>query len=129
MANPADTSVTWRIKADRSSDWTRRLKARVAAETQTFVNNVLQTAQSTVRVQTGATRDSGRIVQVDEQVWAVRFGGAAAYLEFGTAKMPAYPFLRPAVTVNQTAYLARLAITTQGRVRPAISNLADAQYH
>jgi len=124
-ANPASTQITWRVVKDNSAAWTERLKRRVSIETQTFAENVLGTAQATVRVRTGATRDSGQVIQMNELTWAVRFEGAALYLEYGTRNHPAYPFLMPAVVTNQKAYMGRLAMTTQGRVRGAISFLAD----
>lgn len=122
---PYGDGFEWKIKRDNSAAWTQRLRARVATETETFAQNILQTAQGTVRVRTGATRDSGQVVQVNETTWAVVFRGAAKFLELGTAHHPAYPFLRPAVTANQKAYLRRLAIATQGRIRAPIVGLAE----
>ena len=53
--------------------------------------DVLSTAKSMVPVDTGETYDS---IQVTPE--GVVAGGAAIYLEFGTYKMGAEPFMRPA---------------------------------
>lgn len=118
-------TLTWKVKRDNSRIWTARLRQRVMTETQTFVNNVLETAKDTVRVRTGETQQSGRVEQKGVTTFAIMFDGAAIYLEYGTAKMPAYPFIRPSVVANQQDYLRRLAITTQGRVRGPVSGLAQ----
>lgn len=52
---------------------------------------VAETARNTVAVATGETQES--ITETDE---GVTFGGASLYLEFGTYKMSAQPFIRPA---------------------------------
>lgn len=61
------------------------LKERIAEE-----------ARRRVRVKTGETRDS---IEVTDE--GVEVGGAAPFLEYGTRKMPAYPFLGPAVEASK----------------------------
>jgi HK97 gp10 family phage protein len=53
--------------------------------------DVAGNARSKVAVDTGETRES---IEVFEE--GVRAGGAAPFLEFGTFKMAAQPFMRPA---------------------------------
>lgn len=107
--------VSWYVKRDASAEWSARLRARVDIECQNFANNVLTEAKQNVRQRTGETRDSGQITGGD-MVYVVSFGGAALYLEYGTAKQPAYPFLGPAVADNMADFIGRLRMTTQGRV-------------
>jgi hypothetical protein len=67
--------------------------SKLAAEAAEGVikEHVAEVAESLVAVDTGETKDSIEIT--DEGVQA---GGAALYLEFGTYKMSAQPFLTPA---------------------------------
>lgn len=112
-------SISWSVTRDASAEWSKRLRDRVTIETDTYAQNVLSQAQSDVRVRSGETRASGRVETQDQDTLIVRrvvFGGAALYLEFGTAKMPAYPFLTQATVDNYEAYIGRLRMTTQGRV-------------
>lgn len=116
MAADNMLQMSWRSTPLDAVKVTNALRARIAIEAQTYAQNVLDSAQQNVRVATGETRDSGQIVQVDEVTYKVVFGGAAIWLEFGTATRPAYPFLAPSAYSQLPAYLARLAMTTQGRV-------------
>ena len=112
----AQTGVTWEIVKDDSAAWSQTLRQRISTELQTFAQAVLEQAQQDVAVRSGATQESGEIVSTDDLNYMVSFGGAALYLEYGTAFMPAQPFLTPAVADNEANFVNRLAITTQGRI-------------
>jgi len=60
-------------------------------------------ARGHVRVRTGRTRDSIR-AEAD----SASAGGAGLYLEFGTSRMPAFPFFFSAVTQEQPRFVALL---------------------
>jgi HK97 gp10 family phage protein len=60
---------------------------------------ILQSAKKNVAVDTGETRDSGQITEE-----GVEFGSAALFLEFGTVKMAAQPFLGPASAENRDGF-------------------------
>jgi HK97 gp10 family phage protein len=58
---------------------------------------VLEEAQRTVAVDTGDLRESGILNKIDDQTVDIYFGtDHAVFVEFGTYKMDAQPFLRPA---------------------------------
>lgn len=68
------------------------VNARAEGAEDILKERIAEEARLRVRVKTGETRDS---IQVTDE--GVEAGGAAPFLEFGTRKMPAYPFLGPAV--------------------------------
>lgn len=68
---------------------------------------ILKDAQSTVHVITGATRDSGEVVQ-NGIAYEVQFSAGAIYEEYGTVHRPPHPFLTPASERQRAPYLDRL---------------------
>ena len=68
-----------------------RMAAATPPATKAVAEEVAEEAQRQGPGLTGETRDS---IQVTEE--GVSAAGAAIYLEFGTSKMDAQPFLRPA---------------------------------
>jgi HK97 gp10 family phage protein len=73
--------------------------------------DVANLAQSMVAVDTGATRDS--IQETEEGVVASEAG---LYLEFGTFKMAAQPFMRPAADSASEGPAALAASSVFGRL-------------
>jgi HK97 gp10 family phage protein len=125
-----DSGVTWRVVKDDSAAWSALLRQRVGIEALTFAQNVLAQAQNTVAVRSGATQESGTISEISvgsRTVYKVEFMGAALYLEFGTAHMPAQPFLSTAVAEMEGQFLARIAMTTQGRVVVSWNSVGNTQ--
>lgn len=70
-------------------------------------NFVADTAREMVAVDTGETRDSITVTGD-----GVSVGGAAVYLEFGTYKMAAEPFFRPAADAAAQHDVSGIARTT-----------------
>ena len=68
-------------------------------------NKILEAAKDNAPVDTGALRDSGHIEKEDEITYLIVFdapvldgqGSYARYVEEGTSKMDAQPYLRPAI--------------------------------
>lgn len=61
---------------------------------------VLKEARQRVRKKTGATAKATKVkeqgIKFDEMTFSIVTDYVGRFLEFGTSKMPAYPFLRPA---------------------------------
>lgn len=82
-----------------------RLAAEAAKnEVRSFVADE---ARGLVAVATGETQES-----IEETEEGVSVGGAALYLEFGTYKMSAQPFLRPAADAAASHDVSGIARTT-----------------
>jgi HK97 gp10 family phage protein len=64
-------------------------------------NVALEEARRTVPVVTGALRDSLHIERDGDSVEVVADAGHAAFVEFGTSRQAAEPFLTPALAVAQ----------------------------
>jgi len=98
--------VSGKVKVEM--EWTGdRVVSNVEAASpravQAGAQRVEQTAKSTVAVDTGELRDSIRHEVSGEEA---RIGAGAEhgiFVEFGTYKMGAQPFLRPAVDNNKSA--------------------------
>ena len=68
-------------------------------------NKILDAAKDNAPVDTGALRDSGHVEKKDEITYLIIFdapvlngtGSYARYVEEGTSKMDAQPYLRPAI--------------------------------
>lgn len=68
---------------------------------------ILEDAKSRVHVVSGATRDSGEVVQTGIG-YEVMFSAAAVFEEYGTVHRPPHPFLTPASEAQRSGYLDRL---------------------
>lgn len=68
---------------------------------------ILTDAKSRVHVVSGATRDSGEVVQTGIG-YDVVFSAAAIYEEYGTVDREAHPFLTPASEKARSGYLEKL---------------------
>lgn len=67
-------------------------------------------ARDLVPVRTGRLRDSIEIERERRAVYAVRAGAPyAGFVEFGTSRMDARPFMRPAVRDTRATALAELS--------------------
>lgn len=83
--------IRMRIQMNRIPEVTTKTNIAAKNARNEAANRIAEIARDTVRVDTGETRDS---IVVNEG--SVSVGGAGLFLEFGTIKMPAYPFLGPA---------------------------------
>jgi HK97 gp10 family phage protein len=90
------------------------LPARVDAIARRGAEQTAKSARALVPVRTGALRASIRAERTPGG-YAVRAGGGAvdyaAYVEFGTRRMAAQPYLRPALESVQWERIARVAIS------------------
>lgn len=84
-----------------------RAKATEMAVEDAVKENLANTAMGLVAVDTGETRDSITVTETGVEV-----GGAAIYLEFGTYKMAAQPFFRPAMDEAATTDVGPVAAAT-----------------
>ena len=112
MAN----QIKFRIKLNNIETITRPMRQEIAIAVEETGAAIVDTAQSTVAVRTGFLRDSiglkierkgnaafGRITAII-QVTAIY----AKFVEFGTRKMAAQPFLYPAVQMHIQEFLTKL---------------------
>lgn len=78
----------------------------------TITDKVLTDAKDIVPVDTGKLRESGRRMILRKRVWFTGRVGFhtryAYYVEFGTSKMSAKPYLWPSVTKNRELILEKL---------------------
>jgi HK97 gp10 family phage protein len=94
-----------------------RLHAEQAV--QSVSERVLAAAQAIVPVDTGALRDSGYLNAVEGGDPSMDVGFSkdyAPFLEFGTHKMQAQPYLRPALDEEKAALLPAVVASTQEAV-------------
>jgi HK97 gp10 family phage protein len=110
------SSIQTRMVSNRFHQLTAVVNAESAKVKAKVEMKILQSAQKTVAVDTGATRDSGEITED-----GVEFGEAALFLEFGTVKMAAQPFLGPASTEGRDGfnkYFAEMFVGLQAAFPP-----------
>ena len=68
---------------------------------------IRDTAKRLVPVDTGALRKSIRVVKLKPRRYEVGAGEFyAGFVEFGTVRMPAQPYLRPAIRMRQAELLS-----------------------
>ena len=107
--------VSWHVTRDRSNEVIQRIEDKIDSAMQDGAERILTRAQGVVRVRSGETRDSGRVEQVGPMHWRVVFGGAAIYLEFGTAHHPAYPFIVPSAQEESAGTFQAVNYAVGGR--------------
>lgn len=102
-------SATSSFQAGNVAGLVERIRNAAAATVEGVAKQVLQQAQVIVPVDTGELYSSGNLEtqQEAEMVWGfVNFdSGHAAYVEFGTYKMQAQPYLRPAMDAAKALLL------------------------
>ena len=82
---------------------------------------ILPYMQSVTPVDTGELRDSEEIVDGQDDVQLVASADHASYVEFGTYKMSAQPYMRPAIEAKQGDALRAIARDVEGQIRRIIS--------
>jgi len=90
----------------------QRLKSEVAQQMDGVGADMEDLAKSVVPVRTGFLQ-STIYHQVDESTLAMDFGATAdyaGYIEFGTRRMAAQPFIRPAFDANQQRLLDAILV-------------------
>jgi len=87
------------------------LEARVKVVLEKIARDVEARAKSTVPVDTGALKNSIRASPVSNLTWQVAVGQFyGIYVEFGTHRMPARPYLVPAVDDLRSSFQVAMAI-------------------
>jgi HK97 gp10 family phage protein len=77
---------------------------------------ILEYAQDLCPVDTGFLRDSGHLVPEESDVSIVFDAEYASYVEFGTSRMEAQPFLRPALDEAQDEALSAIVDSVQSHM-------------
>jgi HK97 gp10 family phage protein len=82
--------------------------------------DIYDLSQQLVAVRTGKLKASGGIEVIDSTHVVVGYGGAgseredvAVYIEYGTSRMAAQPYLTPSFAQNEDTFRARLKEATQ----------------
>jgi HK97 gp10 family phage protein len=108
MANGVIT-IKLETKFNRLPELPAATRRRISQVVRKVASDVEARAKQIVPVDTGATKNSIRAQTVNELTSEVVVGTHyAAYLEFGTHKMPARPYLRPAVEAVRPAFEAAI---------------------
>ncbi len=84
-------------------DWTERMRAGVAEEVDVVGQDMVDLARQIVPVRTGFLQ-STIMFEINREDFSFTFGASADYaefVEFGTRKMQAQPFIRPAMDANE----------------------------
>jgi HK97 gp10 family phage protein len=99
------------VQQNRLPTIARELRPRVAAAVRTAAMNIQANAQTTVPVDTGRLKNSIAARQISEMEWVVGTSvDYALYVEMGTRRTPARPYLRPAAVREAPAL--RQAVTS-----------------
>jgi len=96
-----EAKIVWNI----IPEFTARMNVEADLVKKRALENIAARARELVRVDTGETRDSIMVNNDD----GVEVAGAGKFLEYGTIKMPAYPFLGPATSQVQESFAAEFA--------------------
>lgn len=99
----------------------RTARAALSAGLRAGARVVLQEAKARVRVKTGRTKRSLKVkylgIRGQDSTYTVQSSYfVARFLEFGTSKMPAYPFLRPATEAAARAAVEAIMDTTYAKL-------------
>ena len=90
------------------------IEERVGAAIAAGAETVKEHAQSICPVDTGALRDSIAVSQNGTSAQISANTDYAAYVEFGTSKMAAQPYLVPALLGNENAIISAIAAAIVG---------------
>ena len=90
------------------------IEERVSAAIAAGAETVKEHAQSICPVDTGALRDSIAVSQDGMNAEISANTDYAAYVEFGTSKMSAQPYLVPSLLGNENAVLSAIAAALVG---------------
>lgn len=84
---------------------------------------IAEEARALVPVDTGALQESIKVDVEGEAVNLVAGGGDVDYslhVEFGTVRMPAQPFMRPAIDTKQKQATKAIAYNLQAQIRSKV---------
>lgn len=103
-------TIQMRLGLGTLSDLAPRIMDAVDAELNDAAEEIKFLAQELVPVKTGLLRSSIHVERIDHLAVQVRADADyAAYVEYGTSRAPAQPFMTPAIEAVRAGYQARIA--------------------
>jgi HK97 gp10 family phage protein len=111
-------SISIEIKSNRLRELASRAPKLAAGVIRTTVAEIAADAQQRAPVDTGALRDSIKGRVINQQAGEVTAGGGevdyAGYVEYGTVKMGAQPYMHPAADAARPRFEAAVAQAIAG---------------
>lgn len=104
MAGKSGVSVS--VKFNHLPALSQRMREQGAAHVQATAEHIAEDAASRAPVDTGELRDSIHVEGRGMASVIVADAGHAAYVEYGTSRSPAQPYLHPAVEAARSGYLS-----------------------
>lgn len=106
-------TMTWHVKSNRLPQIIATFPAKVDALVGKAALDIEAQAKTFAPVDTGTLKNSIQAIKIGLAHWKVVVGvHYGAYVEWGTVKMAAQPFLQPAVNIVRPAFLAALKRVT-----------------
>jgi HK97 gp10 family phage protein len=107
--------ITIQVVSNRAPELQGRMRQRGGVIVAQTARRVEAGAKTLAPVDTGALKNSILASQVRDFTWEVGVGVAyAAYVEYGTSRMAARPYLTPAAERQREPFLAALAELIDG---------------
>lgn len=87
----------------RLTGFTERMRAKIADQLVVIGDEIVAFARGIVPIRTGFLRDSifSDLIESDLNLTVAATASYAGYVEFGTSRMRAQPYLRPALDASQ----------------------------
>jgi HK97 gp10 family phage protein len=85
-----------------------------------MAEKVYDRSQNLVPVDTGDLKDSGKVIEAGEGAQVIYDAGHALHVEFGTVKMKAQPYLRPAYEAEQRELVETAAKEIEAAIKESI---------
>lgn len=103
-------TIQFRLGLHSMTDLAPHIMRAVDAEIEDAAEELQYLAQELAPVRTGALRDSIHVQRIDHLAVQVRADAEyAAFVEYGTSRMAAQPFMTPAMETIRQSYAARIA--------------------
>lgn len=103
-------TIQMRLGLNSLSDLAPRIMAAVDAEMEDAAEELAFLAQDLAPVRTGTLRASIHAQRIDHLALQVRADAEyAAYVEYGTSRAPAQPYMTPAMETIRESYAPRIA--------------------
>jgi HK97 gp10 family phage protein len=103
-------TIQMRLGLNTLSDLAPRIMDAVDAELNDAAEEIKFLAQELCPVDTGALKASIHVERIDHLAVQVRADAEyAAFVEYGTSRAPAQPFITPAIEAVRAGYEARIA--------------------
>lgn len=110
-------TIQMRLGLNSLRDLAPRVMEVVDAELNDAAEEIQFLAQELAPVRTGALKASIHVQRIDHLALQVRADAPyAAYVEYGTSRMAAQPFMTPAIEAVRAEYIARIAQAVRSQV-------------